>query len=218
MTSNNDNPDHLLAALRYFNNEMSPVEIVSYEALLADDFAAQNALAEVVLIQQSLKSMTCSDATGFDFTVRVTNDAESVSSHTLRERSRRSGSKTSGGIALAFSVAAIAIIGYVIIHSSITSQAHLPSMAGAIKSSPIEHQRQDVSVATMWALMSDSESPVLGSVTNDHHDSSWESDDISSSYSSEELDVPDWMFAAVEASRLNDDLPEMNEFDDEETL
>lgn len=216
MTSNSDKPDHVLAALRYFNNEMSPVEIANYEALLADDCAAQNALAEVVLIQQSLESMARSNVAVFDSHTRVANDRDVAPLHASRQRSRRSDSQHSGRMALALSAAAIAIIGYVVIHVSSTSQS--PSMADANKRSPIEHQRQDVSVVTMWSLMSGDEAPALGVVASDQHESAWESDEISSSLSTEDLIVPDWMFAAVEASRLEEDLPEMNEFDDEETL
>ncbi len=175
-TSNINNSELLLLTFRYFNNEMSVSEQTDFEHQLGSDLATQEALADVVVIQESLL------ANVGPVRVRTKSSPSSLS-------------KIAALLVTAASIAAIILSGTLSPNFTNSSQTDVATNTG------------DVEAISLWASMG-----------RDRNEAEAEFDANTSSVAAIEIDVPDWMFAAVEASDHDEDLDILNFDDDEETL
>jgi hypothetical protein len=175
-TADSNNSELLLRAFRYFNDEMNVSEQAEFEQQLGSDLATQEALADVVVIQESLL------ANGDLVQIRANASSASLS-------------KVAALLVTAASIAAIILSSTLSPRSKDSSQTHVAA------------RTEDVEAVSLWTLMGrerdETETDVDANVV---------------SIAATEIDVPDWMFAAVEASDHDEDLDILNFDDDEETL
>lgn len=174
-TTSTNNSELLLRAFRFYNDEMSISERAEFEQQLGSDLASQEALADVVVIQESLL---------------VKSDSVQIQ----RKSSSTSLSKVAALLVTAASIAAV------ILSSTLSPSSKESSETG------VAAVTADVEAVGLWASMG-----------RDRDESELEFDANTFSIAAAEIDVPDWMFAAVEASNHDDKL-DILDFDEEETL
>lgn len=187
-TGNNlPDDDLLMAAHRYLAGELAGSELDRFEERLANDCAAQETLADVVLIHEALNAIAA-DAVRHPANTRVGGCPPSQTPHRFQRWP------------IAATAVAICLIGLVIWQGRVRPK------------SPIE--RETVAV---WSELSldVSAHPV------EHADASAD-DSFHHETTEEMLEVPDWLFAAVDAIDSREtpgDSPVRPESDqDEETL
>ncbi len=175
-TTDTNNSELLLRAFRYYNDEMSVPEQTEFEQHLGSDLATQEALADVVVIQESL--LLKSDS------VQVRAKPSSLSL-----------SKVAALLVTAASIATIILSGTLSPGSKDSSETDVAAITG------------DVEAVSLWTLMG-----------HERDEPEAESDANAVSIAAAVIDVPDWMFAAVEAGDHDEDLDILNFDNDEETL
>ncbi|WP_417847831.1 hypothetical protein [Thalassoglobus sp.] len=198
MSETNHNSELLLQAHRYFTDEMPAIERAKFEAGLSSNLAAQEALADVVLIQQSLQLSETKTSVTSSHTNAVSN-LRTVSGEQSAPHARRNIVRIAALLTTSLALFVVVVIGLMDQASTSTSQnvAEVSS----------ENQSKDLEAMALWTLMS-----------TDQHLSAESNEESNSTLAAMELDVPDWMFAAVEASSLEGDLDFMDHEEDGETL
>ncbi|MBT5021077.1 MAG: hypothetical protein HON04_20285 [Planctomicrobium sp.] len=176
----NQQHNDLLDAFRYFNNEMSTAEMAAFEESLDGNFDLQSTLADVVLMQSALTSQ---------------NSLASQSETYRPVRSSRFAAILGGGLALAVLMSALVF--------------KLPSkQEGSILLTSVDSplKQTDVDALGVWTIM-EGDSNVAA---NRRHLPADFEDNTFSTQADEELDIPDWMFAAVEASSFAEEIPALD--------
>jgi hypothetical protein len=186
-----DNAALLLEAHRYLSGDMDAGEWERFEERLADDQAVRDALADAVLLEQAL-SVEHPPVTG-----------TRVSAVTIGHASRGRQFSRRALLACAGSLAALIVIAVAI---SGRFEAASSPLADASATGPVSDE--DALAAELWT-----------SITADGDVSEYleEPDDPEL----DQLDIPEWMFAAVEAGKeKRDSLPfePLDDDDEEETL
>lgn len=184
MTTNHDEQPRLLEAFRYFNGEMSETERDAFEKLLADDDSAQSALADVVMIQSALltESLTASQI------------AVSVAAPRTAPQSRFA----------AFLGGTVALI--VLLTSLVVLSPDNSTDMSLVSSDVSQLEQNDLDAVGVWTQL-ESDSNVAASRRRSNSDT----DDGHADHNSDnQLNIPDWMVVAVQASTI--DLEEV-EFD-----
>ncbi|QDT34399.1 hypothetical protein [Thalassoglobus polymorphus] len=199
MSETNHNSELLLQAHRYFTDEMPATERAEFETQLSSSLAAQDALADVVLIHQGLQlsegktSIASSQSSAVSNLCTVSSDQPA---HARRSIVRIAALLTT-------SLALLVVVGIGVRDQASSSNSTLQNVAEVDS----EGQSKDLEAMALWTLMS-----------TDEHLPAESNDEANATHAAVELDVPDWMFAAVEASSLEDDLDFMNHGEDGETL
>lgn len=163
-------------AFRYFNNEMSPAEMAAFEESLDGNFDLQSTLSEVVMMQSALAPSRA---------------LISKSEKHLSLRSSRFAAVLGGGLALAVLVSAL-------IFKLPASQVDANLLASVDPSL----EQADLDALGLWTIL-ESDSNVAASsrrLPSDLEDKTF------SHQADGEIDIPDWMFAAVEASSLAEEI------------
>lgn len=197
MTPSSNNDELLLLAFRYVSGELSAPEQESFEAQLAEDVAAQQALADVVQLSEAVAIGAAERA--------VTRRQERVQRRTGR---RQVVAAACAGAAIAASLFVLA--------GRINRQGD--ARDGRTTDVPPVSSQEAHSVVTIWSALGSTD--VEPSIVDDSTVLSADGADAVSD------EIPDWMLAAV-AGVDSDELPDPESLphpmtsppdDDEETL
>lgn len=206
------NSNDLILAERYLNDELSPEETSVFEQRLSSDLVLQDTLADVVLIYHCLQDHSRKNqngAVGLQSTP-LSADLQRLSSTSSLPRHTTSlatvpPAHASRVIACATAALALAVL---LVTNLLHPNPQRPD-SRTMTSRPAQNHA-DVETAALWTMMASA----LDGMDVATHERDLE-EPLLSGFSTTEIDVPDWMFAAVEAT---DQPAEMDLSKDGETL
>lgn len=239
MDTSKHNSDRLLQAGRYAHGELASAELVEFEQLLECDLEAQEALADWVLLESALHAVPppfLASAARPAHAVIVEGSvgggaiqsqarlgsAASVISHSKNQTSPRSRLSPAAALLSTTAAMTLLVLGGTFLSQSLES---LPKLAGTWGLPAVA----DAETLKIWSLIGE-ESDLIASPTEassgdlkqgDLLDDDFESESGAHFSSARQIDIPEWMFAAVEASdtaRESSDDSLMDADDEEETL
>ncbi|MEZ6055176.1 MAG: hypothetical protein R3C01_00595 [Planctomycetaceae bacterium] len=183
MKSSQDQSELLLQAFRFAAGEMSAVEAEGFELRLATDLAACEALADAVLLMQSLARQRG---------VQGSRPSETVAPKVAVGAGYRPHWSSAVRVGLALGTLGLLVLIAVALVTSDRWVASLetPKLAASSTDDQVEHhQYSATAVAEQWTLLND---------LNDDDVESYGGDETSRlAESTSEVDVPDWMLAAL---------------------
>lgn len=206
------NSDDLILAERYLNDELSPKETRAFELRLSSDVALQDALADVVLIFQCLQENSWTNrnhepslqSTQLSADLRIRSALSGHAGHSS-QLATAPPAHASRVIACATAALALAVL---LVTNLLHPDLHRPDSL-TMASSPAQNHAA-VETAALWTMMG----RALDGMDGVSHERDQE-EPLLSGFTTTEIDVPEWMFAAVEAS---DQPAEMDRGQDGETL
>ncbi len=198
-----DNSDQLLQAHLYLAGEMTPAEAARFEDLLSQNPACCEALADVVMLQNLLQD-------SFDVRTISPRSASPLSPLSLQNawsqffpgRLLYSNSATVKKVAATFS--AILLLAIALVVLNVEENSH--NVAEHVDE-PASVAHDEFATAKLWSSMRhqrvlEHASIEANSILEDEEDP-LEEDSLEVDRSEPTYDIPDWMFAAVEASNRN---------------